>query len=272
MKLNQLSKNIINHCKFCRLMPMKEIIQNLKKYGYNIKKSTIYNYLKSLDEIPQIVGSIGDTHFPYDKEGYLEFIIEKFMLEGVTVIVHTGDLIDQYCFSRFPKDPSAQSTSQELEAAKEKVQQLADVFPVMKICIGNHDKRLLKAAASVGIPRELIVKNYLGYPETWDFQEKFVVNNVFYKHTFKGGSRILSAFSYISEVCMSCVSAHHHSQAGVIYKVTPINKFFGANTGGMCDESKIAFAYAEDNTKKSVPGCLIVRSAEEAYFIPMEVI
>ena len=41
-----------------------------------------------------IVGIIGDTHIPYELEGYLDFCQNVFAAYGVDTVVHIGDLID----------------------------------------------------------------------------------------------------------------------------------------------------------------------------------
>jgi predicted phosphodiesterase len=45
------------------------------------------------------VGIIGDTHIPYELEGYLEFCQETFEQWGVDRVVHIGDLIDHHALS-----------------------------------------------------------------------------------------------------------------------------------------------------------------------------
>jgi len=40
------------------------------------------------------VGIIGDTHLPFELDGYLEFCQETFEQWGVDTVVHIGDFID----------------------------------------------------------------------------------------------------------------------------------------------------------------------------------
>ena len=45
------------------------------------------------------VGIIGDTHLPYELEGYLDFCIETFEAWDVDTVVHIGDMFDNHSLS-----------------------------------------------------------------------------------------------------------------------------------------------------------------------------
>ena len=46
-----------------------------------------------------IVGIIGDTHLPYELDGYMEWCKSIFDSEGVNKVVHIGDLFDNHALS-----------------------------------------------------------------------------------------------------------------------------------------------------------------------------
>ena len=51
------------------------------------------------------VGIIGDTHLPYELEGYLEFCQESFEAWDVDTIVHIGDMFDNHSLSFHDSEP-----------------------------------------------------------------------------------------------------------------------------------------------------------------------
>jgi len=237
--------------RYCR----DEILKTKKNYQYVSKRSE------------NVIGVFGDTHIPFEKKGYLEFLIKTFDSAGVTEVVSVGDLIDNYVFSRFPKNPGAMNAKDEIEQAKKALKPLIEAFPVMKICKGNHDSRLEKLAESVGLPIEVLAQNHLDFPDTWVIEDEFIIDDVYYCHG-TNISGINSSVNLAKDMGMSAVMGHLHMQGGVRYFKTPNKLMFGANAGALCDESAYAFHYSKDNRKKTVLGCVIVVSSTEAHFIP----
>ncbi len=52
------------------------------------------------------VGIIGDTHLPFELEGYLEFCQETFDAWEVDTIVHIGDMFDNHSLSFHDSEPN----------------------------------------------------------------------------------------------------------------------------------------------------------------------
>ena len=59
----------------------------------------------SQEEKDMRVGIIGDTHLPYELEGYLEFCQESLEAWDVDTIVHIGDMFDNHSLSFHDSEP-----------------------------------------------------------------------------------------------------------------------------------------------------------------------
>src|SRR5215469_3263780 len=106
---------------------------------------------------PLIVLAIGDTHGPFAHPNALDFLADLNHEWKPDQVVHIGDLGDQYGWSRHGRqDPDAPGQGEESDRMAEWNRQLFDLFPKAKACIGNHDKRLAKAANRAGIPARFV--------------------------------------------------------------------------------------------------------------------
>lgn len=122
-----------------------ETRRNMKDFGttYHPKEVVINHH----PTISKNVLIIGDTHLPYEKDGYLEFCIEQYNKWNCDTVVHIGDLIDSHATSRHPSVPDAYGPGDELEYTIKKLSKWYEAFPNMKVCIGNHDIRAYKIAS-----------------------------------------------------------------------------------------------------------------------------
>ena len=259
----------------------KNIHKYLKETGYDLtlravqyRAAEIKNGCNPKKQKRRIVGVIPDTHIPFEHPGALEFIKTTFKTMGVTDIVHVGDIVDQYAFSRFGKSPESMGAKEEIEVTKEALQPWKEAFPVMKICLGNHDDRIQKLAKNSGIPLDLLIDNIFDYPDGWEVAKEFIIDGVYYTHGVNV-SGVNSALNLASNMGMSAVMGHLHNQGGIKYQQLPNRTIFGMNVGCLTNDSTLnnnrpyAFDYSKDMRKRSVYGCGIVISNVEAYFIPM---
>src|SRR5215469_8367160 len=92
-----------------------------------------------------IVLDIGDTHSPFAHPDALDFLADLKHEWKPDVAVHVGDLGDQYGWSRHGRqDPDSPGQGREWDEAIAWNKQLYKIFPNIRACIGNHDKRLAK--------------------------------------------------------------------------------------------------------------------------------
>lgn len=212
---------------------------------------------------------IADTHEPFCKEGYLEFCREQQEKFDCGTVIHIGDEVDLCAISQWEKDPDGLSASTEVEKAKEKMKDWFEVFPEVKVCIGNHSARIFRMARNSGIPKWFI-KSYeeaWGAPEGWVWDENWEHNNILYTHG-NGLSGANAAITLASQHRQSAVIGHIHTSAGIQYNASKKDLVWGMMLGGAINDKEYAFAYAKDNLRKSIVGCGIVLD-KQALYIPM---
>lgn len=203
---------------------------------------------------------IGDTHSPFEKEGYLEFCTDIKEKHKCTRIIHIGDEVDHCAVSNYQTPDGAFSSSKEFEKAKKQLHKWKEVFPIMDLLIGNHTKRPMKQANQAGIPLQMMRT----YNEMWDidkqwkWHDKLVIDETYFTHgTGMSGDR--AAIRLATDLGMNVVIGHIHHTANVTYKTNAIGKsLFGMQVGCGVEESKYAFYYAKDCYKKGVISCATI--------------
>ncbi len=201
---------------------------------------------------------IGDTHIPYEKEGYLEFCLEQYKKYNCDTVVHIGDLIDSHATSFHPSVPDAYSAGDELEYTKKKLQKWYKAFPNMKVVRGNHDERPYRLAAGAGIASHWMKSftEVLGVPN-WEYEEEYTINGTLYTHG-TGTSGVTAAYRRALNVGQNVVIGHLHSEANIIYHKLPNKTIWGMIVGCGVDENSYGMLYAKNFPKKSIISCGIV--------------
>lgn len=196
---------------------------------------------------------IGDVHIPYEHEGYLAFCYDTYKKYKCTHVIFTGDLLDQYNFSRFDHDPDTMNGSTELEKAQERIKDWYALFPKADVLVGNHDSRILKKAFGAGLPRRLLLsyQDFLDVPG-WNFREKFIYDGVRYIHG-EGGS----ADARARKDMISTVQGHLHPEAYVKHIQGENTRIFAMQIGCGVDSKSYAFDYAK-HQKRPVIGVGVV--------------
>jgi len=201
---------------------------------------------------------IGDIHEPVSHPGYLDFCSDLYVEWDCDTIMFIGDVVDWHAVSFHAQHPGCPGPNDEYELALERIGQWRDLFPVAKVCIGNHDERVIRLAESVGIPSKLI-REYADMWETpdWDWDWDHIIDDVFYFHgTGNGG--IHAAFNAVKKRLMSVVMGHCHSIAGVKWLVNPSRRIFGMDVGTGIDVRAMQFAYGKHVIQKPVLGVGVV--------------
>lgn len=220
---------------------------------------------------PRIVGTIGDTHFPFVSKGYLPFLIDTFEKYGVTDIVHCGDMCDGNAISRFQSDPNGMSAVEEYDQSLNLVKQYAKEFPKLKYCYGNHSLIPERQAATLGIPKNYMkdVRQLWEFPTDWEVGEQYVIDRVLYEHGLGWGGKT-GALDKATNAMMSCVIGHSHAFGGCLYKSNSEQLIFGLNAGCGINIKQYAFAYSKHDKSRAVLGCGIVFNSSNAIFVPMD--
>ena len=142
---------------------------------------------------------------------------------------------------------------QELDLAIKRLNRWRKAFPVADVCIGNHDRLIMRKAQTSAVPKKWI-KSYKEVLEVpiWNFVDRVVYDGVQYIHGEAGTARTKCRADM-----MSTVQGHLHTQAYTEYYVGANFKVFGMQVGCGIDDSAYAFAYAKYG-KKSAIGCAVV--------------
>lgn len=195
---------------------------------------------------------VGDIHEPVSHPGYVAFCSSLYDRHKCDSVVFIGDVVDWQAVSFHVHHPEAPGPKDEYELAFEGVQRWQKVFPTARVCIGNHDERLIRVAESANIPAKFL-RNFKDIWETpgWDWGMEHTSDDVYYTHgTGMGG--IHPAFNTMAKMGMSVVMGHIHSAAGVKWRANPFKRFFGMDTGCGIDDKAVAFAYNRHNAMRSI--------------------
>lgn len=212
---------------------------------------------------------IPDTHLCYELENALEFLVHTAIEKGVTDIYHVGDLIDSATVNMHGYDPNGLSPTHELEKTKEHIQRWGEVFPKMKISIGNHFTAATRKGKKHGIPKIYLktVPQLFEYPSGWDVAERHEFKNVVIEHGMRFGGASGAVNTAKNNLKSSCIG-HLHQQMSITYFNNGEKQLFGMSVGTLVDDTQIAFTYAKHAKHRSALGCGIVYSDEHAEVVP----
>jgi len=202
---------------------------------------------------------IPDLHEPCSRVGALEFckdLRDKYKTDRTLFI---GDLCDFHSISFHTHHPEMPGPKDEYDMAKVCIQKWYKAFPKAGVVLGNHDRRVLRLAESVNIPKQFLrdYKDIWGTPD-WNWQDEFILEDVYYAHGDGAGSGLYPAYNMVRKMGMSCVLGHHHSCGGVKWLVNPLRRMFGLDTGSLIDDKSLAFAYGFKQTLRSVLSAAVV--------------
>lgn len=219
---------------------------------------------------PKNVLIIGDTHLPFEKEGYLEFCREQQEKFNCGTVVHIGDLVDNHAISYHEHDSEGRSAGDEYRDALARCHDWYKVFPNVKICIGNHDALPFRKAFTAGLPSAWL-KSYqeiLESPKTWEWDFTHVINDVVYQHG-TGLSGEMAAVNAARENRQSTVIGHLHTVCNTRFLASFKDLIFGMTVGCGIDHEAYAFAYGRQQTRKPVISCGVVLNGQLPITIPM---
>ena len=202
--------------------------------------------------------SPGDLHEPVSHPGYLPFCEDLYDKCRCDTVVFVGDVVDHQAISFHANNPMCPGPNDEYELTLEKIKKWHDSFPNAKVCIGNHDERVLRLAESVNIPAKYL-RDYADVWNTpnWDWAFDHVIDDVYYWHG-TGRSGLHPAYNVMKDMLMSVVMGHCHSAAGVKWVANPLRRIFGMDTGCGIDIDAWQFAYGKQERKRPILGAGVV--------------
>jgi hypothetical protein len=212
---------------------------------------------------------VGDLHAPFMHRDAVRFLAAVKRQYRPAEVVFLGDVADQHALSRFVRDPSGLSAGHELKRARRQLAPLYDLFPEVKVCWGNHDRRIYDRAAEAGIPEETIrgMREILSHPDGWQWADEWEVGGVVCEHGtgFSGKDAHLKAAAANMQ---PTAIGHIHAHAGVGFVGNRRHLFWGFNVGCLIDHKAYAFAYAKRSPAKPIIGVGLVEG-KVPRFVPM---
>jgi len=209
---------------------------------------------------------IPDLHFGFEHPRALEFLLgvkELYQIPDSNCI-SLGDVWDGFHFSRYPKGADYPLTPDgEIELARKTTKEWGKAFPLLKVCMGNHDNRMIKAATSALLPSNIIksLKDIYQYPDTWELEECFVANTKSPFLCIHGDGQGISPTNLAGnpkQFGMSVAFGHFHSLASIMHVSTQTLDAWSFNTGCLVHEESFVFEYGSKNRHKPVIGCGVV--------------
>jgi len=201
---------------------------------------------------------IGDTHFPFEKEGYLDFCIDMQKKYKAGTVVHIGDVADN-CYSSFhDNNPDGLAAGEELSYAIKSAKEWHKAFKDVEVTLGNHCQIIQRKAFASGVSSKWIkgLAEVLELP-TWQFDIEHEIDGVLYTHG-TGTSGDKAAYNKALNKRKSIVQGHLHSQASIMWNTSSIDKVFAMQVGCGVDDKKYAFDYAKNFPKKFIISCGLV--------------
>ncbi len=202
---------------------------------------------------------IGDPHAPVTRKHYRQFCKDVKRKYRCNEVIGIGDMVDWTSISFHVAHPECPGPKDEYELALYEIKKWYKAFPNVKVTLGNHDRRPHRKAANEGIPAKLL-RNYSEVWETpnWEWKTSYIIDDVYYCHGDGKGGGMNPAFNTAKNMGMSVVMGHFHSKAGVKWLVNPLRRWFGMDVGCGVDDTAFAFAYAKEQTYRSVLSCGVV--------------
>lgn len=202
------------------------------------------------------IGIISDMHAPYHHPDTLEFLkaIKKKYKPDRWVCL--GDELDYHAISFHDADPALLSAQNELDAAKEFIQELHKLIPKMDIIESNHGSLVFRKQMAAGLPYD-VFKSYneileVGKGWKWHFDLTLKLSNGQHVYFHHGKNANISKLS--QAMGMNAVQGHYHEKFTIDYWGNPLGLWWGLQCGCLIDFKSLAFAYNKNNLKRPIIG------------------
>ena len=224
---------------------------------------------KDKEDKPVLVFS--DIHAPFDHKRYPDFLRDTYKRFGCGRVICLGDLVDNHAISGHMTEPCALGAYTELDLAISRLKIYTAIFPDVDYCKGNHDLRVDRMAASVGIGRRYLrdFQEVLELPKGWVCHgDEFIANGILYSHGVDAAGKN-GAINKALRERMSVAVGHSHAYGGCQQSANKRDAVFGLNVGCGIDDEAYAFVYGKHSRNRVTLGCGVVFSPEQAIFVPM---
>jgi len=211
---------------------------------------------------------VGDLHLPFTHPKYLEFCKQQYRKWKCNQVVFIGDIADFHYSSFHPIEPATDGCETEYTKMLKELAKWQKAFPNAKITYGNHDLIPFRKAVANGLSIRMMSdwNRLFNAPDTWEFGEKFIIDDVMYTH----GTN--AALARMTLARISVVQGHLHSLQYVQWSQSEINKLFAMQVGCGIDVESYAFHYGKSFPRKPILGCgVVLDNGKTPLVIPMYV-
>jgi len=197
---------------------------------------------------------------------YLRFCRDIAESHQCTRIVIIGDIVDHHNISFHRREVDSVDVNSEFDQVLEQIADWHETFPKATVTIGNHDERIYRLAASVGIPGRAVKSyNELWQTHGWNWVSDITIDDVHYFHgTGHSGER--PAFLAARASMVSTVLGHVHSVAGVNWMAGPNGRLFGMDVGCGVDIEHVSMRYGRHMSRKPILACGVVRDGQPLHY------
>lgn len=202
--------------------------------------------------------TIGDIHEPVSHPGYLQFCQDLYYQWDCNAVVFIGDVADFQAISFHANNPQCPGPDDEYILTKQKIQKWYKVFPKAKICIGNHDERVIRLAESINIPSKFL-RDYADIWKTpnWEWAHDFIIDDVYYFHgTAMGGTH--PSWNAAGKMLLPVVMGHCHSRSGIKWRANPLRRIFAVDVGCGIDVDAYQFAYGRHIKERPILSAAVI--------------
>jgi predicted phosphodiesterase len=201
---------------------------------------------------------ISDTHFPFHNKRAYEEMLRLLKQERPTHVVQIGDLLDQYVYSRYNRQPEVgDDTVRGLVAADKMWRDIKKLAPTSKCfqVLGNHDVRLRKRIEDAGIATARLsqdaVKDYQfkGVTTLKSDRDFLEIDGVVYTHGWKSKS-----IDHAKHFNKPTVHGHRHRPCIEVDRPG----LWSMDVGFLADERSVPLSYTLSTLTKWTLACGIV--------------
>lgn len=215
---------------------------------------------------------IGDTHDDAVHPAYLAFCSDTAEEFACDDVVHIGDVRDEHSISAYANDENAPGIVEEDERALAAIKKWHDRFPKARVCIGNHDERILRVLKGSGAPSRFLrswsdINNTPG----WRYADHWLSDGILYVHGHEKTGMfppIDPARNHALKCNHSVVMGHFHSKRSAAASRGHGGTLHYCNTGCGVDEKHPYMSYGRGTANLSLLGCAVVLDGTP-FSIPM---
>jgi len=225
---------------------------------------------------------VGDTHFPFVKQVYLNKVYDWTVVNQPEVILQIGDLYDMYSFSRYTQAINYMTPEQEVKKGRIQAEKMWTQFKIIAPqakryqLMGNHCGRIIKRVLEnlPGLDARIKVKGktmklhnideLFKFDDVYsllDYRAELTLHNTLFIHGFKG-----NIGEHVKYFRRNVVTGHLH-RGGIVYLRQGNKTFWELNCGYLADNSKLPFQYGETKTSNWTPGFGVLE-VECGVFVP----